>query len=93
VAIYTSVTVDSVPVVQTQSDESPSLSDKIALGVGIGFGIPTVIIGGITIFLMYRSWRARKLARQSVTAHNLANIRPLSSIGGSPPTENSSSYW
>lgn len=58
-----------------------SMSDKIALGIGLGFGIPTIIIGIATMVCM-----RRRKARAAGELENLAkdDTSPQISPGGEP---------
>ncbi|KAK0737832.1 hypothetical protein B0T18DRAFT_420679 [Schizothecium vesticola] len=61
-----------------------SMSDKIALGIGLGFGIPTIIIGVGTMVCMWR-----RKARAAGELGNLAkdDTSPQLSPGGEPEVE------
>jgi hypothetical protein len=61
-----------------------SMSDKIALGIGLGFGIPTIIIGVGTLVCM-----RRRKARAFRELENLAkdDTSPQPSPGGEPEVE------
>ena len=52
-----------------------SMSDKIALGIGVGFGIPTIVIGVGTLIFMRRK-KAAKAAKDLADAEAKANEVP-----------------